>query len=290
VENQISTRRLRIVKYRGSLHGTNEYPFLIDEDGISVLPVTSLVLDKQVTSKRISSGIPSLDEMLGGKGFYRGSSILLSGTAGTGKTSIAAYFANESCNRKERCIYFAFEESPEQIIRNMRSIGMDLNRHVNSGLLKFSASRPTLYGLEMHLVVIYKLIKKFKPKSVILDPITNLVSVGNMSEVKGILIRLIDFLQNEQITVMFTALTLITGPTQSDEGVSSLVDAWLSLRDIEYNGERNRAIYIMKSRGMYHSNQVREFMITDNGLKLVNVFVGPEGVLTGSAREAQELK
>src|SRR6476659_1384961 len=174
VINQISTRRLRIVKYRGSFHGTNEYPFLIDEDGISVLPVTSLVLDKQVTSKRISSGIPSLDEMLGGKGFYRGSSILLSGTAGTGKTSVAAYFANESCNRNERCIYFAFEESPEQIVRNMRSIGMDLDRHVKSGLLRFNASRPTLYGLEMHLVVIYKLIKQFKPKTVILDPITNM--------------------------------------------------------------------------------------------------------------------
>jgi len=290
VENQISTRRLRIVKYRGSFHGTNEYPFLIDEDGISVLPVTSLVLDKQVTSKRISSGIPSLDEMLGGKGFYRGSSILLSGTAGTGKTSVAAYFANESCNRNERCIYFAFEESPEQIVRNMRSIGMDLDRHVKSGLLRFNASRPTLYGLEMHLVVIYKLIKQFKPKTVILDPITNLVTVGNMSEVKAILIRLIDFLQNEQITVMFTALTIDTGTTQSDEGVSSLVDAWLSLRDVEYNGERNRALYIMKSRGMYHSNQVREFIITDNGLKLVNVFLGPQGVLIGSAREAQELQ
>lgn len=289
VENQISTRRLRVVKYRGSVHGTNEYPFLIDEDGISVLPVTSLLLDKKVSSQRISSGIPSLDDMLGGKGFFRGSSILLSGTAGTGKTSIAAYFANESCKRNERCIYYAFEESPQQIIRNMRSIGIDLEKHVESGLLKFSASRPTLYGLEMHLVVIYKQIKQFKPKTVILDPVTNLVTVGNVSEVKGILIRLIDFLQSQQITVLFTALTLNAINIQTDEGISSLVDTWLSLSDIEYNGERNRGLYIIKSRGMYHSNQVREFIITNKGLRLINVFLGPEGVLTGSAREAQKL-
>jgi circadian clock protein KaiC len=290
VENQISTRRLRVVKYRGSVHGTNEYPFLIDEEGISVLPITSLTLQNKVSSQRVSSGIPSLDEMLGGKGFFRGSSILVSGTAGTGKTSIATYFANESCNRNERCIFFAFEESPEQIIRNMHSIGVDLQKHIDSGLLKFHASRPTVYGLEMHLVVIYKLIKQFKPKTVILDPITNLVTVGSVSEVKGILIRLIDFLQKEQITVLFTALTLNVNVTeQTDEGVSSLVDAWLTVRDIEFNGERNRGMYIMKSRGMKHSNQVREFVITSKGLDLVEVYLGPEGVLTGSAREAFKL-
>jgi len=291
VINQISTRRLRIIKYRGSVHGTNEYPFLIDEEGISVLPITSLKLEKEVSSKRVSSGIPALDSMLGGKGFFKGGSVLVSGTAGTGKTSLAAYFANEACSRKEKCIYFAFEESPKQIIRNMHSIGVDLQKHVDKGLLQFYASRPTLHGLEMHLVAMYKVIKKFKPNVVVLDPITNLITVGSVSEVKAMLIRLIDFLQDEQITVMFTALSLNTVVNeQTDEGVSSLVDAWLMVRDIEFNGERNRGMYIMKSRGMKHSNQVREFVITDKGLDLVEVYLGPDGVLTGSAREAQKLQ
>lgn len=291
VVNQISTRRLRVVKYRGTQHGTNEYPFLIDEDGISVLPVTSLGLEKEVSSKRISSGIPSLDSMFGGKGFFQGSSILVSGTAGTGKTSIAACFANEVCNNKKKCLYFAFEESPKQILRNMKSINLDLQKHIDNGLLEFHASRPTLYGLEMHLVAIYKIIKRFKPAAVILDPITNLITVGSVSEVKSMLIRLIDFLQDEQITVMFTALGLNTVVSeQTDEGVSSLVDTWLLVRDIESNGERNRGLYIMKSRGMSHSNQVREFTITDEGLSLVDVYLGPDGVLTGSAREAQKLR
>jgi circadian clock protein KaiC len=290
VSNKITTRLLRIIKYRGSVHGTNEYPFLIDEEGISVLPVTSLLLQNEVSTQRVSTGIPSLDKMLEGKGFFRGSSILISGTAGTGKTSLAAFFANESCRRKERCIYFAFEESPRQIMRNMSSIGINLEAHVKTGLLQMHASRPTLYGIEMHLVAMHKKIKKFKPKTVILDPITNLVSVASVSEVKSMLMRLIDFLQSEQITVLFTALTLNTIVNeQTDEGVSSLVDAWLLVRDIEANGERNRGMYIMKSRGMKHSNQVREFVITDKGLDLVDVYLGPEGVLTGSAREAQEL-
>ncbi|SDF88289.1 circadian clock protein KaiC [Mucilaginibacter gossypii] len=291
VINQISTRRLRVVKYRGTQHGTNEYPFLIDEDGISVLPVTSLRLEKEVSSERISSGIPSLDSMFGGKGFFQGSSILVSGTAGTGKTSIAASFANEVCGNKKRCLYFAFEEAPKQILRNMKSINLDLQKHIDNGLLEFHASRPTLYGIEMHLVAIYKIIKRFKPAAVILDPITNLITVGSVSEVKSMLIRLIDFLQDEQITVMFTALSLNTVVSeQTDEGVSSLVDTWLLVRDIESNGERNRGLYIMKSRGMSHSNQVREFTITDKGLSLVDVYLGPDGVLTGSAREAQKLR
>jgi circadian clock protein KaiC len=291
VINQISTRRLRVIKYRGSVHGTNEYPFLIDEEGIAVLPITSLKLEKDVSSERISSGIASMDTMLGGRGFFKGSSVLVSGTAGTGKTSIAAYFANETCNRGDKCIYFAFEESPKQIIRNMHSINVDLQKHINKGILQFHASRPTLHGLEMHLVAIYKIIKKFKPSVVILDPITNLITVGSVSEVKSMLIRLIDFLQEEQITVMFTALTLNNIVNeQTDEGVSSLVDAWILVRDIEFNGERNRGMYIMKSRGMKHSNQVREFIITDKGLDLVEVYLGPDGVLTGSAREAQKMQ
>ncbi len=288
--NQISTRRLRIVKYRGSEHGTNEYPFLIDEEGISVLPITSLQLDKPVSSERISSGIPSLDAMLSGNGFFKGSSILVSGTAGTGKTSIAASFANAACRNGNKCLFFAFEESPQQIVRNMQSIGMNLQEFVDKGLLHFNASRPTLYGLEMHLVAIHKLIKKIKPDVIVLDPITNLITIGSVSEVKAMLVRLIDFLQQEQITVMFTALTLNTIINeQTDEGVSSLVDAWLLVRDIENNGERNRGMFIMKSRGMQHSNQVREFVITDKGLSLIDVYLGPDGVLTGSAREAQIL-
>jgi len=287
IANQISTRLLRIVKYRGSMHGTNEYPFLIDEEGISVLPVTSLQLNAPVSTESISSGIDSLDTMLGGGGFYKGSSVLVSGTAGTGKTSIASSFANATCLDGKKCIYFAFEESPMQIRRNMLSIGMDLNAHVEAGLLEFNSSRPTLFGLEMHLVAIHKKIKKFKPDVVILDPITNLITVGSVAEVKAMLIRLIDYLQNEQITVMFTALALNnTINEQTDEGISSLVDAWLLIRDIEFNGERNRGLYVMKSRGKGHSNQVREFIITNDGLDLVDVYLGPAGVLTGSARES----
>ncbi len=291
VSNQISTRLLRIIKYRGSLHGTNEYPYLIDEEGISVLPVTSLKLLNNVSSERASSGIKALDRMLGDRGFYKGSSILISGTAGTGKTSIASIFANETCSRGEKCIYFAFEESPQQILRNMRSIGLDMQGHIEKGLLHFHSSRPTIYGLEMHLVAIHKMIKKHRPSVVILDPITNLITVGSVSEVKSMLIRLIDFLQVEQITVMFTALSLNSVVNeQMDEGVSSLVDTWILVRDIEFNGERNRGIYVMKSRGMKHSNQVREFVIRDEGVEILDVYLGKNGVLTGSAREAQQLE
>jgi len=290
VINQISTRRLRIIKYRGSVHGTNEYPFLIDEDGFSVLPVTSLVLEKDVSTERVSSGVAALDQMLNGNGFFKGSSVLVSGTAGTGKTSIAACFANAACNRGERCLFFAFEESPKQIVRNMRSINLNLQKHVDSGLLEFHAARPTLQGLEQHLVIIHKHIERFKPSVVILDPITNFITIGSTSEVKFMLIRLVDFLMQMQITVMFTALTLNTVVTeQTDEGVSSLVDAWLLVRDIEFNGERNRGMYVMKSRGMKHSNQVREFVITDKGIDLIDVYLGATGILTGSAREAQQL-
>lgn len=292
VRNQVSTRLLRVVKYRGTVHGTNEYPFLIDEDGISVLPITSLELKYPVSRDKIASGIPSLDQMLDeGKGFFRGSSILISGTAGTGKTSIAASFANAACLRKERCLFFAFEESPQQIVRNMRSIGMNLEAHVENGLLQFHSSRPTVHGLEMHLVEIHKKIQQFNPRVIILDPITNLVTIGTVSEVKAMLIRLIDFLQKKQITVLFTALTLNSSVTeQTDEGVSSLVDSWITVRDLESNGERNRGLYIMKSRGMKHSNQVREFIITRKGLELVDVYLGPNGILIGSAREAQQLE
>jgi len=292
VQNHVSTRFLRVIKYRGTMHGTNEYPFLIDREGFSVLPITSLELSHDVSNEKISSGIVSLDEMLDeGKGFFRGSSILISGTAGTGKTSIAASFANATCLRKERCLFFAFEESPQQIIRNMKSIGMDLQSHIDKDLLRFHPSRPTIHGLEMHLVEIHKRIIEFKPHTIILDPITNLVTIGTVSEVKSMLMRLIEYLQSNQVSVLFTALTSTASSSeQTDEGVSSLVDAWITVRDLESNGERNRGLYIMKSRGMRHSNQVREFVITNEGLELVDVYLGAKGVLIGSAREAQQLE
>lgn len=288
VIDQVSTRRLRIIKYRGSKHGTNEYPFLIDNDGISVMPVTSISLDKKVSPERISTGIPSLDEMFGNKGVYRGTSILVSGTAGTGKTSIAAYFADSCCRRKERCLYFSFEESPQQIVRNMKSIGLNLDEHIRKGLLRFHSSRPAMFGLEMHLATVYKMVKDFKPSTVVIDPISNLATIGSLGEVSAMLMRLIDFLQNEGITVMLTALTRSMSETM-DEGISSLVDTWLLVRDIELNGERNRGLYIMKSRGMKHSNQVREFIISSEGLELIDIYIGPSGILVGSAREAQKL-
>lgn len=288
VINQISTRRLRIVKYRGSAHGTNEFPFLIDENGISVLPITSLKLNRTVSSERINTGMPTLDEMFGGKGFYRGSSILVSGMAGTGKTSIAAYFINESCKRNEKALFFGFEESPAQIIRNMKSIGLKLDPYVKKGLLQFHSARPALYGLEMHLANIYKIVKEFKPTTVVLDPITNLISVGLANEVNSMLLRLIDFLQGEGITVMMTAL--IVKEERIEEGVSSLVDTWISLKDIESNGERNKVLYVMKSRGMRHSNQVREFIISNRGLELAEIYIGPSGILVGSVREEQKLQ
>ncbi|MFB3886060.1 MAG: circadian clock protein KaiC [Thermodesulfobacteriota bacterium] len=289
VTDQLSTRRLRIVKYRGSTHGTNEYPFLIEEEGISVLPITSLGLNHPASTQRISSGIARLDTMLGGKGYFTGSSILLSGTAGTGKTSVAAAFADAACRRKERCIFFALEESAAQIVRNMRSVGIDLEPWVKKGLLKFHAQRPSVYGLETHLLTMHKAINEFKPAVVVVDPITNLMSAGNPLDVKSMLTRLIDFLKINQITAVFTTLTSAAGAAEMTEvGISSLADAWLMLRDIEIGGERNRGLYILKCRGMAHSNQIREFLLSDKGINLLDVYVGPSGVLTGSARLSQE--
>jgi circadian clock protein KaiC len=289
IRDEISTRRLRIVKYRGSTHGTNEYPFLIDEDGISVLPISSLGLDHAAPAARISSGIARLDGMLGGKGFYRGSSILISGAAGTGKTSIAAHFVEAACRRGERCLYFAFEESPRQIIRNMRSIGIDLEPSVSKGLLKFQAARPTYGGIEQHLALTHKSLSSFQPDAVVVDPVTNLTVVATQHEVRSMLTRLVDFLKTRQITAVFTSLTAAGGPLEASEAaVSSLMDTWLLLESIKVGGERNRTLYVLKSRGMEHSNQIREFVLTDGGLRLPDVYLGPEGVLTGSARLSQE--
>ncbi|MGZ8868056.1 MAG: circadian clock protein KaiC [Thermoanaerobaculia bacterium] len=290
VVNQTSTRRLRIVKYRGSSHGTNEYPFLIDERGISILPVTSMSLAHKASTARISSGIPRLDSMLGGKGYYRGSSILVSGTAGSGKTSIAAHFVDAACRRGERCLYFLFEESPDQVMRNMRSIGIDLQRWAKTGLLRFHAARPSLTGLEMHLAVTLKAIRDFAPRVVVVDPISAFISMSNQSEVRAMVMRLVDFLKTDGTTALFTNLTADSGSLdlETETSVSSLIDTWLLLRDIEQGGERNRAVWVIKSRGMPNSNQVREFLLTGHGVELIDVYVGPAGVLTGSARLDQE--
>jgi len=288
VNDQIATRHLRVVKYRGALHGTNEFPFLIGAEGLSVLPITSLGLNHKVSNERISIGIPRLDAMLGGRGFFRGSSILLTGTPGTGKTITAACFAQAAARRGERVLFFSFEESPNQIIRNMHSIGMRLKTLIQRGLLRFHAARPTLYGLEMHLATMFKEIEAFQPQVVIMDPITSLMSAGTDSETKAMVTRLIDYLKGRQVTSLFTSLTHGGHALdQSEIAMSSLMDSWLLLQDCEGNGERNRVLYVIKARGMAHSNQVREFLISDRGIDLVDAYIGPSGVLTGSARAAQ---
>jgi circadian clock protein KaiC len=288
VREQVSTRRLRIVKYRGSMHGTNEYPFLIDEHGFSVLPVTSLGLHHKVSDEIISSGVPDLDGMLAPGGAYRGSTIMLSGTAGTGKTSFASAFVAAACARGERALYFTFEESADQIVRNMRSIGIALRSHLASGLLKIIADRP-LQGLESHLVTIHKEINNFEPAVVVIDPISNFLASGEVREVNSMLTRLIDLLKTRTITAFLTSLTDNRDrPEATEVGVSSIVDMWLLVRDIELSGERNRGLYVLKARGMEHSNQIREFLLTGNGIRLAEVYLGPAGMLTGSARVAQE--
>lgn len=287
--DQTSSRRLRVVKYRGSTHGTDEYPFLIDEDGFSVLPITSLGLQHDVSTDRISTGITRLDAMLGDAGYYRGSSVLVSGTAGTGKSSLAAHFCDAACRRGERALYFAFEESPSQIIRNMRSIGIDLEPWVNKGLLRFQATRPAFAGLEMQLTMMHKTVNTFKPEVVIVDPLNGFIIGDNETSVKSMLMRLAYFLKTKQITSLFTSLTAGGAPLGvTDVAISAMIDTWLVLRDIEIGGERNRGLSILKSRGMPHSNQIRECLLTDHGMELCEVYVGAGGVLTGSARLAQE--
>lgn len=290
VQEQISTRRLRVLKYRGSVHGTNEYPFLIGARGLSVMPITSLQLNHKASADRILTGIVRLDEMLGGKGVYRGSSVLVTGSSGTGKSSLAAKFIDAACRRGERALVFAYEESPAQLLRNMRSIGIHLGPWVAKGLLQIHSSRPTMQGLEEHLVVMHDLVRAFQPSVMVVDPISNLTLDSRETEVKPMLMRLIDFLKQQQITSLFTSLAIGGGPTPEDSqlGVSSLMDTWLLLRNVEFNGERNRTIYVLKSRGMAHSNQVREFILSDKGIDLVDVYLGGDRVLTGTARAAQE--
>ncbi|HEX2969835.1 MAG TPA: circadian clock protein KaiC [Bacteroidales bacterium] len=289
VMEESSTRRLRILKYRGSMHGTNEYPFLIDETGFSVLPITSIGLTHEALTERISSGVPELDSMMENKGFYKGSSVLVSGTAGTGKSSLSAVFASAACQRGEKVLYFSLEESPSQIIRNMKSINIELEKWEKQGLLKFQAMRPTMSGLEMHLTTIHKEITKFNPEIVIVDPVNSFVSGSNMLEARAMSMRLIDFLKIKHITGFFTYLTKTYNDLEHNF-ISSLIDTWILLRDIEISGERNRGIFILKSRGMKHSNQIREFILSGNGIKLVDVYTGMDGVLTGSSRMAQEAR
>lgn len=268
VNDQISTRRLRVVKYRGSSHGTNEYPFLIDNQGISVIPITSLGLTHGASTERISTGVPSLDKMMGGQGFFRGSSVLISGTAGTGKSSFAAAFANSACSNNERVLYFAFEESPSQILRNMGSVGINLNRWMNKGLLHINAARPTTSGLEAHLALMYNDIQEFHPEVVIVDPITNLISVGNVDSVKSMLTRLIDFLKTKAITAMFSNLIFGDEIEERAIGISSLMDTWLMLRDVSHGHERVRTLNLLKSRGMPHDTGVRTFTLSNKGISI----------------------
>ena len=289
VVDQVTTRRIRVVKYRGTTHGTNEYPFLIEKDGISIWPITSVHHEHKAPLERISTGVERLDTMLGGKGFYRGSSVLLSGTAGTGKTSMAAAFAQAACQRGERCLYISFEESPNQLMRNMSTVGIDLSKSVESGLLQFQTLRAFHYGLEMHLARIIKFIAEFSPVVAIIDPISGLDTSGTPLEVKAALMRLVDYLKQKGITTLLTDLK-VNGREDLNAEISSLADTWLELRDIESNGERNRGLHVLKSRGMSHSNQVREFVLSNTGVKLTDVYIGPSGMLTGSARVAQEAR
>jgi circadian clock protein KaiC len=291
VVDEVATRRIRVVKYRGATHGINEYPFLIDECGVDVLPISSASLEYTAPTDHVSTGVERIDTMLGGEGYYRGSTVLISGTAGTGKTSLAAAFVESACARGERAVYFAFEESQNQVVRNMRSIGVDLAPWVENGLLRFHAIRPTLFGLENHLAAIHKRIRDFDPKIVVVDPISNLACVASQSDVKRMLTRLVDYLKIRQITCLFTCLSHRgEGLEPTDIGISSVVDTWLLIRSIELDGERNRGLSILKSRGMAHSNQIRELVLGPDGFHLTDVYLGPGGVLTGSARLVQEAK
>jgi circadian clock protein KaiC len=288
VTEQTSTRRLRVLKYRGSLHGTNEYPFLIGESGVSVLPVTSLGLQHGVSSEQVSTGVPRLDAMLGSGGFYKGSTVLITGSAGTGKSTLAAQFCDATCSRGDRAMYFAFEESQDEIVRNMASVGIALQRWIDAGLLQFRCFRPSLLGLEAHLFAMQKSVTEFDPAVVVKDPVSDLLRVGTGADVGAMLTRQVDFLKARGVTALFTSLNSNAEATQADQQIASLVDAWLCVKTMEGNGEFNRVLFVLKSRGMAHSNQIREFLLTAQGIELADVYVGPQGVLTGSARQAQE--
>jgi circadian clock protein KaiC len=273
------------VKYRGSVHGTNEFPFLIGRTGVSILPVTSTGLKYQVDTDRVPTGVARLDAMMGGKGYYRGASVLVSGSAGTGKTSLAAHFAFSAAERGERCLWLAYEESPSQIIRNMRSIGIDLAPHLKGGMLMIEAIPPMSQGLEMHLLTTHKLVEDFSPGAVVMDSISNLTAFSSEVEITAMLMRLINLFKTRKITSIFTSLTTADTFLETPSArLASLMDTWLLLREIESGAERNRVLVVLKSRGMDHSNQIREFLITDHGLQVQDVYLGSSGLmLTGSA-------
>ncbi|MEA5443048.1 circadian clock protein KaiC [Cyanobium gracile] len=289
VDNEISTRRLRIVKYRGSVHGTNEFPFLITDRGLTVLPITAVALTYPAANERISCGIERLDHMLGG-GIFRGSTVLISGSAGTGKTTVVAHLLDAACRRGERALFLSYEESPDQLIRNMASVGLDLQRWIDAGLLLIWAERSTAHGLEEHLGRLDRMLEDFQPQVAALDAMGSLIQIGSQREVTAALARQIDLMKGRGITAVFTSLTHGEEAASSAVAVSSLTDTWLLLRNVESDGERNRLLFVIKSRGMAHSNQVREFVLTDHGAELLDVAIGPQGVLTGSARLQQQKK
>lgn len=285
VAQQISTRTLRVVKYRGSPHGTNEYPFVIDESGIRVLPITAMRLEHSAPLERIPTGIPKLDGFVGG-GYFRGSTVLVTGSAGTGKTTVAASFAVAACARGERAAILAFEESRDQIVRNMDSVGLRLGHWLDEGLLRIHAVRPSSTGLESHLAEAQKIVEAFDPAVIVLDPVTSLDNIAARWEVRSMLVRLIDMLKSRKVTALMTSLTGGRVVEDSLVGISSLIDVWLALRNVELAAERTRLVHVLKARGSAHSNQIREFVLSDSGVDLVDVDVGPEGVLVGSARAA----
>ena len=289
VNNELATRYLRVIKYRGSSHGSNEFPFIIDYQGITLSPVTSITLDFSVPRNFVSTGIKALDDVLSGNGYYVGGSVLINGTAGTGKTSLAATFVDSQCKLGKKCIYFAFEESSDQIIRNMKSININLERWKNKGKLLFQAIRPSIYGLESHLIKMVQLIQEFKPDSVVIDPISNLNLIGSQYSVKLMLTRLINFLKMNQITTIMTSL-LHEENVQQQIGISSLMDTWIFLNNIEVDLEQNTVLIVKKSRGMAHSHQMREFNITSHGINLNEVYMGAGKILVGSARLAQTMQ
>ncbi len=271
VSEQTSTRRLRVLKYRGSLHGTNEYPFLIGSQGVTVLPITSLGLQHAVTNERVSTGVPSLDDMLEGDGVYRGSSVLISGTAGTGKSTLAAQFCAAACGRGERALYFAFEESAAQIVRNMASVGIDLAHWVQAGLLQFRCIRPSLLGLEAHLASMQQLVSDFAPDVVVMDPISDLLHAGGGEEVSAMLTRQVDYLKSRGVTALFTSLNTVRDAENSEQYIGSLIDTWIIAKLAEGDGSRNRVLYVLKSRGMAHSHEIRTFVLSTTGLELAEV-------------------
>ena len=288
VTDQTSTRRMRVLKYRGSHHATNEFPFSIGRHGLQVLPITSLGLHHEVSSERLSTGNARLDAMLGGEGIYRGSSVLISGTAGTAKSTIAAQLCDAACARGERVLYVSFEESAAQVVRNMSSVGLDLRSWQDAGLLRFHCVRPSVLGLEEHLGVLQELVAEHRPALVVLDPVSDFMAAGRGNESWAMLTRELDHLKGEGITAVLTALMGGSAPDDTDQHVASLIDTWLLVTSVEGNGERNRAMYVLKSRGMSHSNQIREFLLTDTGIEFADVYVGAARVLMGSARAAQE--